>query len=246
MRFGRPVKVAEGLFQVRALGARVTVVVEDGEVLLVDAGAKGSLGPILSGLKDLNLSPEQIERVVLTHYHPDHAGGLSELVEGRSVKVAAHHSEAAIIEGQEPPPNPLQHKLLAAVAQPVISLMSGRAVPVDEPLNDLDAVPFGEEARAVHVPGHTVGSIALYLPAKRAVIVGDALQYRLGWALSPPARGVTQEPETALQSLSRLLELDFDVICFSHFPPMRRGGHGALRRLLKRQDLDTPRKSGNS
>jgi glyoxylase-like metal-dependent hydrolase (beta-lactamase superfamily II) len=124
--------------------------------------------------------------------------------------------------------------------------MSGRPVPVDEPLNDLDAVPFGAEARAVHVPGHTVGSIALYLPAKRAVIVGDALQYRLGWALSPPARGVTQEPETALQSLSRLLELDFDVICFSHFPPMRRGGHGALRRLLKRQDLDTPRKSGNS
>ena len=233
MRFGRPIKVADGLFQVRALGARVTVVVEDEEAILVDAGAKGSLGPILSGLKDLNLSLGQIGRVVVTHHHPDHAGGLGELVELGNMRVAAHHSEAAIIEGREPPPNPFRHKLLAVAVCPLVSRMAGRPVAVDEPLRDCDPVPFGVEARAVHLPGHTAGSIAVYLPAKRAVIVGDALQYRLGRALTPPARWVTQEPETALQSLARLLELDFDVICFSHFPPMRGGAYGALQRLLK-------------
>ena len=234
MRFGKPVEVADGLFQVRALGARVTVVVEDQEVLLVDAGARGSLAAIQDGLKALRLSVDQVARVAVTHHHPDHAGGLGELVDGRDIAVAAHSSEAAIIEGRERAPNPLRHKLLAAVAQPLISRMSGQPVPVDETLSDYDAVPFGAEVRVVHLPGHTAGSIALYLPAKKAVIIGDALQYKFGRKLGPPAPGVTWQSDQALKSLERLLDLDFEIICFSHFPPVKGGGREALRRFLNR------------
>ena len=86
----------------------------------------------------------------------------------------------------------------------------------------------------VHLPGHTPGSIGLYLPEKRVVIVGDALQYKLGRKLYPPASGVTQCPEEALRSLEKLLDLDFDIICFSHFPPMRNEPRKALEALLKR------------
>ena len=170
---------------------------------------------------------------MLTHYHPDHSGGLAELAAGRDITLAAHHSEAAIIEGREPPPNPFRSKVIGSAAQPFIARMAGRPAPVHEQLSDGDTIPFGAEVRVVHLPGHTRGSIAVYLPEKRAVIVGDALQYRLGRALSPPARGVTQDPETAMKSLAKLLDLDFDAVCFSHFPPMRTGGHQALRKLLE-------------
>ena len=109
----------------------------------------------------------------------------------------------------------------------------GGHVPVDLPLEDGDIIPFGAEVRVVHLPGHTDGSIALHLPTKRVIIVGDALQYRFSLKLSPPAEGVTQHPDEALRSLEKLLDLDFDIICFSHFPPMRKNPRVALRKMIE-------------
>ena len=116
----------------------------------------------------------------------------------------------------------------------MLARLVGKPVPVDDRLEDGDILPFGTEVRAVHLPGHTPGSIALHLPEKRAIIVGDALQYKLAWRLSPPAVGVTQHPVEAMRSLEKLLDLDFDTICFSHFPPMRKEPHRALRGLVQR------------
>ena len=232
--FGMPIPIADGVFQVRAFGARVTVLVEDGEALLVDAGLRGSSGRIIGGLKSFGLSPDQITRVVVTHAHPDHAGGLGELVAGRGISVSAHRLEADIIAGVVPSPSPLQNGLLAMLAHPVLSRLMGRPVPVDDCLEDGDVLPFGTEVRVVHLPGHTPGSVALHLPEKRAIIIGDALQYKFAWRLSPPAPGVTQQPREAMRSLEKLLELDFDTICFSHFPPMRNEPLKALKRLIER------------
>ena len=226
--------IDEGLFQIRALGARVTVLVDGGQALMVDAGARLSWGPIAKGLEDINLTPDRISRVVVTHHHPDHAGGLREFAGATQAKVAVHRSDAPVVQGSEPPPSPLRSRLLATAAQPVIATMAGGPVPVDETLDDGDVLPFGTGVRVVHVPGHTPGSIALYLPEKRAVIVGDALQYRFAWKLGPPASAVTQCPDQAIASLEKLLSLDFDVICFSHFPPMRGRPHAALRELVER------------
>lgn len=234
MKLRQPIPITDGVFQIRAIGARVTVLVEDGEVLLVDAGLRGSLGTITQGLEALGLSLDQIGRVVVTHAHPDHSGGLGELVAGRKIKVAVHRLEADIIAGATSAPSPLQNGLLATMTHPVLTRLMGSPVPVDDCLDDGDVVPFGTEVRVVHLPGHTPGSVALHLPEKRAVIIGDALQYKFAWRLGPPAPGVTQRPMEAMRSLEKLLDLDFDTICFSHFPPMRGDPREALSRLIQR------------
>ena len=229
------IPVRSGVFQIRALGARVTVLVEGDDVLLVDAGLCGSSAMIVQGLKAFGLSIDQVQSVVVTHAHPDHSGGLSELVEGRRIAVAVHHLEADIIQGSTPATSPLQNALLARLTRPLVPKLMGNSVAVDTHLEDGEILAFGTEVRVVHLPGHTPGSIALYLPQRQVVIVGDALQYKLGWKLSPPAPGVTQRPEEAMRSLERLLELDFDTICFSHFPPMRGEPREALRAMLQRR-----------
>ena len=109
----------------------------------------------------------------------------------------------------------------------------GSPVPVDDRLEDGDVIPFGTEVRVVHLPGHTEGSIALHLPYKGTIIVGDALQYKFARTLGPPALGVTQRPKEAMRSVEKLLGLDFDTMCFSHFPPMRTEPREALRRLIQ-------------
>ena len=233
MIFGKPIAITAGVFQVRAIGARVSVLVENGEVLLVDAGLRGSSGAILGGLEALGLLSEQIARVVITHAHPDHSGGLGRLVEGRDVAVAAHRLEADVVSGAAPPPSPLRNRLIGKLVQPTLAGLMGSPVPVDDRLEDGDIIPFGTEVRVVHLPGHTEGSIALHLPRKGVVIVGDALQYRFARSLSPPARAVTRSPSEAMRSVKKLLGLDFDTICFSHFPPMRGRPWEALRRLVE-------------
>ena len=233
MIFGQPIQVTDGVFQFRVLGARVTVLIEDGRAILVDTGLQGSLLPITGGFKDLGLSFDQIDTVVITHAHPDHCGGLAEVVDGREIPVAAHRLDADIISGTETPPNPLQNEMLARMAEPVLPKLMGRFVPVDLRLEDGDVIPFGTEVRVVHLPGHTAGSIGLYLPSKRVIIVGDALQYKFSRKLSPPSHRVTQDSEQALRSLEKLLDLDFDIICFSHFPPMRKNPRTALRNMIQ-------------
>ena len=233
--FGKPIQITDGVFQVRAIGARVTVLAEGDDLMLVDAGLGGSSRAIAQGLKKLGRSLDQLGKVVITHAHPDHSGGLAELVAGRGAVVATHPLEADIIEGTTPAPNPLQWKVVGPMGWSVLNRLMGDPVPVKDRIEDGDLLPFGTEVRVVHLPGHTPGSIGLHLPQKRVVIVGDALQYKFGRRLYPPAPGVTQQPEEALRSLQKLLDLDFDTICFSHFPPMRNEPRKALWELLQRR-----------
>ena len=233
MNFGKPVQISDGVHQFRAIGARVTVLAEDGQAILVDAGSLGSLSSIRGGLRALGLAPEQVERVVVTHAHPDHSGGLAELLAGRETPVDAHRLDADVIEGAPPPPVSLQRGVLSAVTQPLLGKLMGKPVPVASRLEDEEVIPFKTEVRVVHLPGHTDGSIALYLPEKGVVITGDALQYKFARSLSPPGARVTQHPEQAMRSLEKLLDLDFETMCFSHYPPLRESPRRALERLIE-------------
>src|ERR671932_795979 len=61
---------------------------------------------------------------------------------------------------------------------------SGRAIRVDAPLADGDPLPGRADARLVHLPGHTPGSSAVYLPERSVVLAGDAFEAR--GRLAPP------------------------------------------------------------
>ena len=232
MKLGNPIRVADGVFQIRAIGARVTVFTAGDEVMLVDAGMKGSLGLIAGGLEAMGLTLDAVKTLVISHRHPDHASGAAELLAGRKTAVMAHPLEAGILAGRERHPSPFQNKLLADVTRPVLTKLVGGPITIDVELSNNDLVPFPFPVQVIHLPGHTAGSIALYLPEQRLVFVGDALQFKLGRKLSAPAAAVTDDMELATKSLHRLLDLDFDALCFSHFPPMRSGAYEAVRIML--------------
>ena len=233
LRFGSPIGVAPGLDQLRALASRVTIVTAGERALVIDAGAKGSTAIVLWGLEALGFMPEQVATIAITHHHPDHTGGLAKLSRATGAKVAAHRLDAGVIAGTEPRPDPYQNEFVAGVTRPIVRALYGDGVSVDTPLEDGDVLPFEEEVRAVHVPGHTPGSTCYYIPSKGAVVVGDALQRRFG-KLGPPAERVTADNRMARESLARLLPLDFHTICFSHFPPLTENAHSELEMLVER------------
>ncbi|MBI4233384.1 MAG: MBL fold metallo-hydrolase [Chloroflexi bacterium] len=235
--------MAPGVHQLHAIGARVTALFDSEGVLLVDAGGKGSLPLIAAGLKAIGTSLQEVHTIVLTHYHPDHTGELAKLVEASAAKVAAHRQEAGIVGGIEPSPNPFNNPVLAGVTQPFLPLLSSQPVAVSLLLVDGQQLPTLGGVRVIHAPGHTRGSICLHVPSRGVLIVGDALCHRFR-RLSPPAREVTWDPHQAAASMKRLMDFDFESICFSHYPPLRQGGRQALARLLDRMDAEPSRIRG--
>ncbi len=228
-----PLKVAEGVYQLQALGARVTVIESEDGLVMVDAGFRGSVGRVALGLEAIGRSIRDVRLVAITHCHPDHAGGLDRIVEASSARVAAHSEDAGVIDGTGPMISPYRNGFLANVTRPLMTPFYGARVAVDYVLEDGDMLPTVPEMRVVHVPGHTAGSICVYVPSSKLLIVGDALQNRFN-RLSGPAAAVTKDIAQAMASLNKLLSLDFDTICFGHHSPISGDARTALRRVVDR------------
>src|SRR5581483_5486108 len=231
---GAPVRsILPGVVQV-PLRATSCFLLLDRRVTLIDTGLPGSAGRILSAVARCRRRNGEIERIVITHYHPDHLGGLAELQRLLPAKAAIHAVEAPIVQSKEGPPPPFASGPLRTLSRPVANrAFRYQPVRIDEPLHDGDELPVLGGMRVVHTPGHTPGHIALYFPQMALLIAGDAMEHRAG-VLSGPAPRVTADMPQALASLGKLAQLEIDAIAFSHFPrlPVRAGE--ALRELLER------------
>ena len=223
-------RITPEILQVPVPGSSVFLLLDE-RVTVVDTGFPGSAGRILTALTNAGRSPNDVGHVLITHYHPDHLGGLAGLLRHVPARVGVHAAETPAVCGEAPMPLPLRYARLAERFAPAMRWV-GRC-PVDTVLQDGDELPVLGGLRVVHTPGHTPGHIALYLPERGVVIAGDALQRRAS-GLIPPARLVTADWEEALRSVQRLAALEFDVLALSHFPPLRGAACAEVRRLAGR------------
>jgi glyoxylase-like metal-dependent hydrolase (beta-lactamase superfamily II) len=103
---------------------------------------------------------------------------------------------------------------------------------VDGTVEDGDRLELLGGATVVHMPGHTPGSIALHFPAERLLICGDVIDRRRG-RLEPPLKGFTVDMDQALDSLRRLAELEFDVLCPGHGEPLVGDAGEGVRAMVR-------------
>jgi glyoxylase-like metal-dependent hydrolase (beta-lactamase superfamily II) len=223
-------RITAEIIQVPVVGSSVFLLL-DQRVTIVDSGTPGSAPRILRALQRAGRSPDQVEQIIVTHYHPDHLGGLAGLLRHVPARVGLHAVEAPIVCGDAPMPAPLRYPRLAATLAPAMRWV--RRCPVDTILQDGDELPVLGGLRIIHTPGHTHGHIALHLPERGVLIGGDALQRGTSGVL-PPAKLVTADWLQALHSIRRMAALEFDVLALSHFPPLRGAAAEEVRRLAAR------------
>lgn len=138
-------------------------------ICLVDSGVAGSERIIFQYLKDTGRSPQEISMLILTHAHPDHIGSAAAIKRITGCTVAAHASERAWIEDVA----------LQAKERPVPGFcdLVGGSVEVDRVLGEGDQLIMdgGPDLRVLHTPGHSSGSISLWMAEEGALITADAI-----------------------------------------------------------------------
>lgn len=139
-------------------------------VCLVDTGPAGGEQYICDALARLGKSPKDVDLVVNTHEHPDHIGGNAFFRRSSDPRFACHTEAVRWIETLE-----IQYK-----ERPIYQFytLAGEPVPIHRQLHDGETIDLGGgiSLQVIFTPGHSPGSISLFCPQDRFLIIGDALQ----------------------------------------------------------------------
>jgi glyoxylase-like metal-dependent hydrolase (beta-lactamase superfamily II) len=221
-------EILPGIHQVPSLKwNNAYLVVEEAGLTLVDAGLPGAWKQIFSYIDRINRSPSELIRVIVTHSHPDHTGPLKKLSQMTGAKIMAHSADTRC-EGKT------ESNWLHYPAQPPtfgwnVPLL--HRIPAHELIEDGQILPVMGGLQVLHTPGHTPGSVCLYLEDHKLLFTGDTLLAD-GHCFRRPVPFPGTNFRDYRASVERLAQLSFETACVGHGKPLRQAGTAALRDML--------------
>ena len=128
------------------------------EAMVIDPG--DDIDDVLALIRKHNL---QVKQIVITHAHIDHVGGAMKLRAATGAPILLNQNDYALLK-------------MLDVQAAWIGMASPGKVEIDRSVTTGESVSVGSlTAQVLHTPGHTEGSICLYLPAEQKLIAGDTL-----------------------------------------------------------------------
>jgi len=210
--------LCKGVYLIRT-GRTMCYLIEGNEGLaLVDTGIRGNERAILNIIKGIREKPSDLKLILLTHGHMDHAGNIVALRQFTGAKVGIHSLDRPYVTGEKkariPAAKNVRGKILKAKVLFRFFLHPMKNFHPDFLLEDgMDLESLGFPAIVIHTPGHTEGSVSIYLKDKRAIFIGDLARGKEGKLTELPW---AENWEKLKESLRRVLELKCKLICPSH------------------------------
>ncbi len=200
------------------LGSVNCYLIETGSgYILIDTGCKNNRAELVRELEDAGCEPGDLRLILLTHGDFDHTSNAAYLREKFGAKIAMHAEDSLPLErgdmflSRQRKVNFLVRKLTSILfgfgkaerCQPDFYVGEG---------DDLSG--YGFEARVLHLPGHSKGSIGL-LAADGSLFSGDLLENMD----KPGITSLMDDMETGKASVERLRGMEIDRVYPGHGEP---------------------------
>ncbi len=191
--------------------------------VLIDAGLPGSAAKFEKALSKQGMSFKDVQAIVVTHAHVDHAGAAAELRELTRAPIIAHEDDLRYYKREEP----MRFCPTGWVGRLFMKTPAFKAFEPDVLLSghqSLDLSRYGVSGTVKHTPGHTKGSISVELGSKEA-LVGDLVAsgiliggvVRLSRAIRPPFE---DDPQAVRKELFCLVEAGVERFYIGHGGPL--------------------------
>lgn len=157
------------------------------KVTLIDTGMVQTIGVLKKALAEHGLCFSDIDRIIVTHGHPDHYGAAKKIVKAGRATVFAHPEDKPSIEnGMDVSTNrykiflklmgiPLSMGILLRLLFFVFKSMADNCG-VDVVMREGDEIEIGKyRAKIIETPGHSKGSVCVFLEKERILFCGDTI-----------------------------------------------------------------------
>ncbi len=202
----RPQQITDNIYRVGGLDLSderdgLAYLLDFGELALIDCGTGLGFKRMVQNIDRLGFDPGEIKTVILSHCHVDHIGAAHLFQSQFGSRLVMHALDAAIVGRADT-------RLTAAFCFNV----DLQPLRVDTKLSGDKGRLFigGQDLNWIHTPGHTPGSISVYLDnnGNRTLFAQDIA--------APLLKEFDCDPDAWMESVQALFALEADMLCDGH------------------------------
>ena len=188
-------------------------------IALVDTRSPSGWRMLLRGLEKADVGVGDIEYILITHGHVDHAGNVARIKELSGATVIAGELDAPLVERTQPQwQGPGLNRMGRVLDRLPKALVEGYqkfgSAPVERKVRDGDVIEeLGLEV--VATPGHTRGGVTFWDREGKRAFIGDMMSYMLNRP-GMPALSASHSLEDILISQDKLASLGLETAYPGH------------------------------
>jgi len=195
-------------------------------IAVIDTGTNYSVPRILATLSDLECTPDQVDFIILTHVHLDHAGGAGKLMQAcPNAKLVVHPRGAKHMID----PTQLRAGAVGVYGEEMVEKDYGTLIPIEssrviEASDGMMINLAGRMLTCLDTPGHAKHHITIWDQMTHGAFTGDTfgLSYRefdteKGAFIIPTTTPIHFDPKALRVSLKRIMALKPECIYPTHF-----------------------------
>ena len=200
-------KITDDVYALDSTKGNYAYLIVNKNVTLIDTGRPGQGKSILKELNSLNMNPEEIENILITHHDVDHVGSLAFLEKETEATLWASKEDIPYICGDKS-----RHGIKKYLSFLMRTKKPNKLLPYPKELKigNIEVIP---------TPGHTPGHVCLLY--SKVLFAGDL--FRTSKGKIAPMRSFMNWNESLLrESILKIGNYDFEWICPAHGEPIKR------------------------
>ena len=206
--------------------ATIYLLKQQGKIVIIETGTSRSLPYVAAALEEQNLSFKDVDYIIPTHIHLDHAGGAGALMKlCKNAKLVVHPRGARHMVD----PSRLIQGTIAVYGEEQFNKLYGNIVPVAvdriiDPSDNFILDFNNRELKFIHTPGHANHHFCIWDKLSKTMFTGDMLgvsyrEFDRGTEvfIFPTTTPVQFNPDEMIKSIDKVMSYQPEYLCLTHF-----------------------------